>query len=409
MTERNCASQAPRAAKRCKLARVRWGTSCAVDGVSRNDSVGPREHDRGVMIGSVEAGDGAPPESGRGIATLLDLEDPLWGQDLAQMSHDVYHAPRYSALDARRVGGQPVAYSYRDQDDLLILPLVLRDIPETQLRDAISAYGFPGPISTRPPDTGRSFWDEAIKALVPTLASAGIVSCFVRLHPLLPVPLETLRDQGTLVEHGRTVAIDLGLSAEERWRNIRANHRRQITSALSSGVTIRFDEWSDLGAFIDAYYENMRYVNAQALYFFEPEYFHSLHAELGDAAHLVTAELGGVVVAGALIFECGGIVQYHLGATRTDHRDKQPIKAIIHRISEWAATRGNRFFHLGGGLGGHADSLFHFKAGFSPTHVPFHTWRVISDRDAYAVLMAHTTVASLVDDPLFFPGYRRTP
>lgn len=350
----------------------------------------------------------SPRSQASGTARLVSAGSPAWRSALGAVDHDVYHLPEYTSLDARGVDGTPVAYIYSDHEHVLLIPLVVRAIPGTSQRDATSSYGYPGPISTCPAGADHPFWREAVAAFGPTLAAEGIVSCFVRLHPLLPARLDALQAHGAVVEHGSTVGVDLTLPAEALWRGIRANHRRQITSAMRNGLRVDFDAWSDLSEFIDAYHENMRYVDADPSYFFGLEYFHALRSELGGAAHLVTATHHGDMIAGALVFECGGIVQYHLGATRTRHRDKQPLKAVIHQVIEWAGRRDNRVLHLGGGLGGRADSLFHFKAGFSALSYPFHTWRVIADPESYETLTAQGPALAGDRDPLFFPAYRRT-
>jgi hypothetical protein len=102
--------------------------------------------------------------------------------------------------------------------------------------------------------------------------------------------------------------------------------------------------------------------------------------------------------------ETDGIVQYHLGGTRTAALPHQPAKLMFERICHWGQARGNSTFHLGSGLGGRDDnSLFHFKAGFSDRRHPFHTWRAVVDERAYRALLP----AGAADNRLgFFPAYR---
>lgn len=340
---------------------------------------------------------------------LVTQNSDAWREALERIGHDVYHTPAYAAIEARQGDGEPVAFVHRDGERVFLLPLVLRDIPGTPWRDAASGYGYPGPVGApvwtgAEEDTDR-FWDASLTALAHTLADADVVSCFVRLHPLLPAPLDVLRRHGVLVEHGLTVAVDVTTSHEAIWRGLRSNHRRQIRSATAAGLTLAIDRWPELDAFVDAYHDTMRHVGAAPSYFFDRAYFESLRTELDGATHLVTAHLAGQTVAGAVLFEHGGIVQYHLGATRDGHRDRQPMKAVLLRAMEWAHERGNRVVHLGGGLGARSDSLFHFKAGFSDLRFPFHTWRLVVDPGRYRTLS--DAVGSPIEDPLFFPAYRR--
>lgn len=68
---------------------------------------------------------------------------------------------------------------------------------------------------------------------------------------------------------------------------------------------------------------------------------------------------------------------------------------------------GNAIFHVGGGVGGAKDSLFSYKAGFSSGRHPFHTWRVVTHRAAYADLLAHRGLTpESVDTSGYFPSYR---
>jgi lipid II:glycine glycyltransferase (peptidoglycan interpeptide bridge formation enzyme) len=217
------------------------------------------------------------------------------------------------------------------------------------------------------------------------------------------VHLDALGSRGELVRRGATVAVDLTRPMESLWNGFRSNHRRQIRSAARDGLQVRFDDWSYLDQFIDCYYENMRYVNAGPEYFFNDRYFRRLHQLLGETTHLITAHHQGALIGGGIFFEHGGVVQYHLGATYNRHRDKHPTKSVIHDVIRWSKERGNRVLHLGGGIGGRADSLFHFKAGFSTSHCPFYTWHIVVDPGSYADLVASRPTGA---DPSFFPAYR---
>ena len=76
-----------------------------------------------------------------------------------------------------------------------------------------------------------------------------------------------------------------------------------------------------------------------------------------------------------------------LSGTRDSFFKLHPFKTILNFVRYWAKDRGNRVFHLGGGLGGKKDGLFEFKAGFSKIRHPFKTWRIIADEDRYENLV----------------------
>jgi lipid II:glycine glycyltransferase (peptidoglycan interpeptide bridge formation enzyme) len=254
---------------------------------------------------------------------------------------------------------------------------------------------------------GSAFWHRAMAALSPTLRDADVVSCFVRLNPLLDAPRDALASVGSLVEHGPTIAVDLTLSAEERWSKTRSNHKRQINKARREGITTVVDDWDRLPDFIATYHETMKRVGAVDFYFFDQAYFDALRSRLGEHLHLVVAVQDDATLAGALVFECDGIVQYHLGATRDDALPQQPMKLVLTDAMAWGAERGDRVLHLGGGVGGTDDPLFHFKLGFSSWQLPYATWRVAIDPAAYGALVAERAPhADPTDLTKFFPAYR---
>jgi Acetyltransferase (GNAT) domain len=339
-------------------------------------------------------------------ARLLPPDARAWQEALTAVRHDVYHLPSYVVMEASDAGGEAVAYCYEDGDRVFLLPLVIRPIPGTDLWDASSPYGYPGPTSNADLDD-EGFWKAATDSLVEVLASRSLVTCFVRLHPLLPVDLAALSSAGTLVQHGHTVSIDLTGSEEEMWSQVRPNHRRQINRARRDGAVVTFDRWDRLATFIELYHETMRRVGASSYYFFELAYFERLRAALGDRVHLITVEFDEAVAAGGIFFECAGIFQYHLGATRAAYLGRQPTKLMFDEVRRWAKARGGAALHLGGGVGGEGNPLFHFKAGFSRDWRPFHTWRVVADEDAYrSLVLSSAGDREKADTRQYFPAYR---
>jgi hypothetical protein len=113
---------------------------------------------------------------------LLDVDDPAWSAFLAAARHDFYHLPAYVGLSARHEGGRPAAIHIADGDRQLLQPVIIRPIPGGG-HDATSPYGYPGPL-VRGDDDG-SFLSAALAEGVALLRQRGIVSLFVRLHPLL--------------------------------------------------------------------------------------------------------------------------------------------------------------------------------------------------------------------------------
>ena len=341
----------------------------------------------------------------RGKAALLGPEAAEWKGALTRLGHDVYHLPEYVTLDARLSGGTPAAFRYGEAGRVLLLPLVLRPVPGAQVRDAVSPYGYPGPVSDADV-SAVGFWTRACRAMVALLRAQGVVTVFVRLHPLLPAPIVALERVGAVVRHGETVSVDLSLSVDEMWRQTRRDHRKDISRARRAEVSVVLDDWSRLDEWLATYHDNMRRVGASAYYFFSGEHFHALRCALGDRVHLAVAVAQGEVVGGSVFFEYRGILQGYVQSTRGE-RTYHADKLLYDEIRRWGKDRGDAVYHFGGGVGGANDSLFAYKAGFSPRRHDFHTWRIITDPDRFAGLLgADAGSAAVSSTSGYFPPYR---
>jgi len=335
---------------------------------------------------------------------LLGFDDIRWASFLREAPHDFYHLPSYAALSAAHEGGEARALYLADGPRRMLLPLIVRTIPGSDRADATSPYGYPGPLVSGTDDPG--FLSEALVAGTATLREAGIVSVFVRLHPLLnPEPPEGV---GHFVLHGETVSVDLAVPSATRWAQMRQNHRRDITKALRTGLVARVDQGFERFAdFKRIYRATMARRSANAYYLFDDVYFDQLREALGDSLNLHVVEKDGAVAAAGLFIETDGIVQYHLGGTNEALITAEPAKLMMQAACGWAEQRGNRYLHLGGGVGGAPDSLFYYKAGFSPVRHPYRTLRIVLDEAEYRRLVA-VRDPSLDPDDLggYFPAYR---
>lgn len=333
---------------------------------------------------------------------LLAPGDPRWDAVLARAPHDVYQLPAYTGLMAEHEGGEAGALLLADGVRELLIPIIRRPLSDGGW-DATTPYGYPGPVGTGADDP--AFFADALRDARSTLADLGCVSLFIRLHPLFDrVPDD---DAYSVVLHGDVVVIDLTLSDEERWRQTRENHRRQIKRARQEGFEVVEDDTDEGYAAFRAVYEaTMCRLDAAPFYFFPETHYQLLRHRLGDLLTLKLVKYDGQVAAAGLFFEVDGIVQYHLSGTDDAFLDRQPTKLLIDDAARWARDRGNRWLFLGGGLGAADDALLHFKAGFSPLRRSFRTLRMVVDEPRYrALLPVGSTGAPLVTDR-FFPAYR---
>lgn len=344
---------------------------------------------------------------------FIQADDPRWTAMLADIPHDFYHRPEYVSFAAGHSGGHAQAFWARCSDAALLVPLVIRPLPNdlgapASWRDATSPYGYSSPLLVcgRSAKTAITLWQSFIAAC----RDASIVSVFLRSHPLLALPDGAGAIGATVVHEGETVVIDLSESVEEFWRQTRENHRRSICKLEKEGFHTDIDNWTELENFIHLYRATMLRVGAKEEYLFDRDYFHDLKAIGHDDVHLCSVlNAAGETVAAGLFFHCRGIVQFHLSGTAAGYLELSPTKLMFDVMRRWAKSQGCACLHLGGGVGCHRDSLFAFKAGFSKHRGNFYTVRMVCDPERYAGLASQVATGINSTDTIegYFPSYRQ--
>lgn len=350
---------------------------------------------------------------------ILDLANPLWQETLLKVRHDTYHLPEYVAIEAKRNQTIGEALLATRGDKIFFVPYLLRSCndlgsyseSEAEIFDVLSPYGFPGILLSDSARKDPEFVQQAFREFQAGLKSRHVCSAFLRLHPILSDQFPELFPPDSLTDNGETVSVDLTLDEAQIWAHTRKGHKSTINKCKRLGLignTVNLADYMD--EFLAIYYETMDRVEAKDSYYFERDYFNDL-LKLGDAVHLVTVESDNQIVCASIFFECCGIVQAHLGGTKTEFLPQSPFSLVFHHARLWAKSRGNEFMHIGGGLGGGKDKLSSFKTGFSRQRHQFFTMRLIIDEEKYDHLVAlkakteNIPVAELTESN-FFPAYR---
>lgn len=344
-------------------------------------------------------------------AGFISLQDPRWVHFLQQVPHDFYHRPAYLELCSSIEGGTPLAFYAEEGQAAFLAPLLIRPLPdylgEAWWQDAAAPYGYPTPLMY--PAVDDAMLTRFLETFVRISIDSHLVTSFFRLHPLLKLPAKPLRSFGKLMKHGETVSVDLTLSEDELGLRTRRDHRAGIRKLEKAGFSVVVDDWQSVEAFIQIYQATMKRVVAKEYYIFSHEYFNNLRLALGDSLHLCAVmSPEGVMAAGGLFATAtSGIVEFHLSGTAAAYRKVAPTKLMLHYMIRWAKGAGFSTLHLGGGVGGRADSLFEFKAGFSDRRHDFYTYRMILDENKYTDLVARWQQQySQAADPDYFPLYR---
>jgi Acetyltransferase (GNAT) domain len=340
------------------------------------------------------------------MVEYLSTTDPRWDALLDEVPHDVYHLPQYLEVSATHEGAAPVAFFARQGSCFCLIPLLIRRLPASlnaplDWRDLKSPYGYASPLFR-----GDESWiDKALHAFTRECQTHNFISAFVCMHPLLPVP-PNLSRHGQLVKHGETVYVDLSLAETVLSFQTRRRLRTYISRLQRIGFQARFDDWSSYNEFVSIYGQTMARLQANEFYRFPVQYFHDLRVALGSRLHFCSVvNACGEIASGALLTETQGIVQYHLSGTADRFVADAPSKMMLHEVRLWAKRQGYKVLHLGGGVGGRADSLLHFKTGFSPLRADFLAYHLICDESKYALLRRQSGTELLNSE--YFPEYRR--
>jgi Acetyltransferase (GNAT) domain len=373
----------------------------------------------------------------RSIKTqVVSSTDSAWQECLNALPYDFYHLPGYLELEADRHNATSEAIIIKDGSEVFFLAYLIRDCRNISdsykfgrepIYDVISPYGYSGMLVSQAGQNPR-FIKKCLNIIYEYWQKKNVCSAFIRLHPLLNsyIDRSTLLERGdadsdqfmtcnhrfTVCERGDVVICDLTNDVEEIWKQFRSSHRTKINKLRRAGFTVKIGSGAeDLDIFIDIYLETMNRVNASNTYYFTRDYFEKLFQALGDRLNICLVEVQGEIVAASLITEFNGIVQYHLGGTRTAFLPQSPTTIMFDYIIKWAKERHNQYVNLGGGLGSNQDSLYHFKAGFSDLVKSFVTIETIVNPDIYEHLIRlraeylGKTIPDLKNTS-FFPIYR---
>jgi len=313
---------------------------------------------------------------------------------------DVYFRPGYCRAYEAAGEGQAVAV----RTGTALFPLLLRDLPFGEDGfDAITPFGHGGLL---PLTEGADLLAD-VRQLRDWCAANGIVSCLLRLHPLLGAFEHLSKTDGVEVrEHGPTTAVDLSRIEDGRLAGMSKGRKADLSVARRE-LEISWGSGEEaLERFRTVYDETMRRVNAGEHYLFPPAYYRALAEGLGG--HLgVALALRGEEVHGASLFLAdgpGSFAHYHLSGTTDAGRELKASTLLVHAGALWAAERGAKLLHLGGGMGG-ADSLYAFKRSFGGSEFRYELATLIADPARYEALVDRRAGPEPAR-PDFFPAYR---
>ena len=331
------------------------------------------------------------------MSGLVEVEPSAWDDLLARLGcADVYYLREY--LEGARLleAGRPTFLHLPGDGGDVVFPFLLREAPGG-MRDAITPYGYGGPVATGPEPPVERFWE-----LFQGWCEANrVATTVIRFHSLFAnhgyagggMQLERYAD-----------TTGWRLDQPDLFAGMDGSHRTSCRKALKEGVSVRISPAPEqISGFVELYEATMRRLAAGDFYVFPQDYWDSLTGPLRERVVLADALEDGAVVASALCLATQPWLHYHLSAASERGRAVGAANLVLYETAEWARAQGFERFHLGGGVGGKEDSLAAFKRRFDPGgRLEWWLGKAVHDAEAYRKLTGRA------DDDLsgFFPAYR---
>ena len=318
---------------------------------------------------------------------------------------DCYHTYDFNYF-SKQENEEPVLLYYQKEQIHIALPLLIREIPNSEYKDVTSVWGYGGPLCANlGSDFDQNLFVEELNAF---FKENKIISAFARLNPFIDNQEIVLDNMGIIEEIGEVVNIDLTKDIDTQRTHYSKTTKRYINKYGKLCTVKTSKEEQDILQFIDLYYENMDRVNAKEHYYFNKEYFYNLiqSEEFETDVLFATYDETNEIISAAMMIKTNNIIQYHMSGTRNEYLKFTPIRLLIDQMRIKGTGEGYKYFNLGGGLGGRDNPLLQFKASFSKDFKKFKVWKYIVDQTIYNMLCKEKELLNKEEEIDFFPLYR---
>ena len=319
---------------------------------------------------------------------------------------DVYYLCGYVKAFQIHGDGDPFLFYYEEHELRAIYVYMRRQTVLPGIYDSVTPYGYGGVLFEG--DTSeynrQAFWE----AYVDKMREESIVDNFVRYHPVLK-NATLMKDISNVIDLGKTIALDLS-SPEVIWENIISKNRNMIRKAEKNAICIQHGKGLELFQdFRRIYNATMAKDNAEEYYFFEGQFYESIHHDLHDNYELFYAVLDGEIIAMSIMLFGNKQMHYHLSGSMIEYRNLAPSNLLLYKAALWGSEHGFTTFHLGGGVGSGEDNLYRFKAAFNKnSDYQFSIGKQVFDQEIYDRLVRNRRESDhdFDDSSKFFPLYR---
>lgn len=287
--------------------------------------------------------------------------------------------PYYIVADAKRDPALEATFIVYEGDEAFTYHgLHLKKIEGTRYYDMQSPYGYGGLIAS---SDDRAFLSQAWSEQTAWCQEHKVMVEFIRFHPLLK---NWRYYEGEVFYNRQTVWLDL--TNENLLMSYSTRARTAIRKALKNGLQVEWWGRDDfLPVFLNIYHGVMQELDAENMYYFNPEYYHSLFS--WDQAKLAVCKVNDDIVGIAVFLVGPGIMEYHLAGANSLGKKLSAHNLLIHEAALYGQRAGCAIMHLGGGTDAGPDNpLLFFKSSFSNLRADFKIGRNIFLPEAYQAM-----------------------
>jgi len=304
---------------------------------------------------------------------------------------------------------------YKYNEPYILMPFYLEEInydlhnKETKYFDAISPYGFNGPLLNQLVSDAdlKLFWNEVDL----WYQSNNVVTEFIRFN----LNNNYLNYSGVLIPTLKNIKGKL-IEFDDLWCNfkpkVRNNYRKATKSGLKSKVFIDDIDYQAISDLYAIYISSMVRNEASLHYYFSFDYFKYLIKNNSKSILLFLIYLGDKPISGELIIIDDKTMYSFLGGTIEEYFQYRPNDFLKIEAIKWGLKNNKKYFCLGGGRQ-NDDSLYQYKKSFFPydEEAMYYTGRKIINSDIFNQLIKKYNISikhsieSFKDTKEYFPIY----
>ncbi|RNF39528.1 GNAT family N-acetyltransferase [Planococcus salinus] len=323
---------------------------------------------------------------------------------------DLFYEQDYGRLYEKIENGTCELFEFNHRLGKVHHLFIKRPIPEpisgATYYDLVTPYGYGGPVITEvEPGDEKKLAQKFEEAFQKYCFEHRIVSEFVRFHPVFSNALD-FEECYEIIHRRKTTGTNLSAFEDPVQKEFSKSTRRNIRKALEAGVTFRITvNPESLKNFKEIYYHTMERNKAEAIYYFDDDYFDNCLSLLGENIVFTEVLYEDQIIGMGLSFFYGDRIHTHLSGTLDDFHHLSPAYVLQYALTVWGKENGMSLIHDGGGrTASPDDKLFKFKKQFGKnTEFDYYIGHKIWNKEIYHQLceLTNTTL-----NDAFFPAYR---